>query len=83
VERQLHPLHEAAAEVPLHAAAPGPLLSVLPGSQSPGGRGSSFSQGNVSFKWVPREQNADCDVLSKKVLLDRGIQFRIQPEVPA
>ena len=34
----------------------------------------------VSFKWVPREENAICDVLSKGVLKDRGITFKIQPE---
>lgn len=30
--------------------------------------------------WVPRDQNDVCDVLSKQVLKDRGIKFRIQPE---
>jgi ribonuclease HI len=30
--------------------------------------------------WIPREQNDICDVLSKKVLKDRGIVFRLQPE---
>jgi ribonuclease HI len=30
--------------------------------------------------WIPREQNAECDRLSKKVLLDMGIQFKLQPE---
>jgi ribonuclease HI len=29
--------------------------------------------------WVPRDENDICDVLSKKVLLDMGIKFRIQP----
>src|SRR5947208_5594856 len=36
--------------------------------------------GGVSLEWIPREKNAECDVHSKKVLLDRGVQFRIQPE---
>lgn len=30
--------------------------------------------------WIPREQNGECDKLSKKVLLDMGIVFRLQPE---
>jgi ribonuclease HI len=34
----------------------------------------------VSFEWVPREGNAICDVLSKAVLKERGIEFKIQPE---
>jgi ribonuclease HI len=29
--------------------------------------------------WIPRDQNDICDVLSKKVLLDMGIKFKIQP----
>lgn len=33
----------------------------------------------VTFEWVPRDENAICDVLSKGVLHDRGIKFRIQP----
>lgn len=37
----------------------------------------------VGFQWVPREQNEICDVLSKGVLKDRGITFKIQPEVTA
>lgn len=36
--------------------------------------------GGVSLEWIPRERNAVCDVYSKKVLLDRGVKFRIQPE---
>lgn len=35
----------------------------------------------VAFEWVPRDQNAICDVLSKGVLHERGIKFRIQREV--
>jgi hypothetical protein len=34
----------------------------------------------VTLDWTPRERNNECDVLSKKVLLDRGVVFRIQPE---
>lgn len=30
--------------------------------------------------WVPRKDNEICDVLSKKVLKDMGIKFRLQPE---
>jgi ribonuclease HI len=33
----------------------------------------------VRFEWIPREQNNECDQLSKKPLLDRNIQFRLQP----
>jgi ribonuclease HI len=34
----------------------------------------------VTLEWIPREANSECDKLSKQVLLDRGIVFRIQPE---
>lgn len=34
----------------------------------------------VTFRWIPREQNDECDVLSKKVLLEKGVTFRIQPQ---
>ena len=34
----------------------------------------------VEFEWIPREENEECDELSKRVLRDRGIRFRIQPE---
>jgi ribonuclease HI len=34
----------------------------------------------ISFVWVPREQNAEADVLSKAVLREKGIKFRIQRE---
>lgn len=37
---------------------------------------------NVHLQWIPRDENSECDVSSKKVLLDRGIVFRIQPEAP-
>lgn len=30
--------------------------------------------------WVPREENEVCDYLSKNVLKELGIKFRIQPE---
>ena len=30
--------------------------------------------------WIPREENDICDVLSKKVLHDMGVVFRLQPE---
>jgi|ERR1039458_4622513 ribonuclease HI len=33
----------------------------------------------MTFTWVPREKNADCDELSKQILIDRGIKFKIQP----
>jgi ribonuclease HI len=32
------------------------------------------------LEWIPRDQNEVCDDLSKQVLRDRGVQFRIQPE---
>ncbi len=38
--------------------------------------------GGVELIWIPRGENSECDVYSKKVLLDRGIRFRIQPEPP-
>ena len=34
----------------------------------------------IRLQWVPREQNDICDVLSKQVLHDKGVKFRIQPE---
>jgi ribonuclease HI len=37
----------------------------------------------IKLTWIPRDENAICDVLSKKVLLDMGIVFRIQPEPSA
>jgi probable phosphoglycerate mutase len=30
--------------------------------------------------WIPREQNGLADKLSKQILLDAGVTFRIQPE---
>ena len=35
---------------------------------------------NLSWKWIPREENNICDVLSKDVLKSLGVKFRIQPE---
>lgn len=37
-------------------------------------------QHRVALKWIPRDKNSICDVLSKGVLKDRGVVFRIQPE---
>lgn len=34
----------------------------------------------VILDWIPREENDICDVLSKKVLKDMGVTFRIQPD---
>lgn len=33
----------------------------------------------VTFQWIPREQNAVADRLSKKALLEAGVKLRIQP----
>jgi len=33
----------------------------------------------LTFEWIPREENAECDRLSKRVLLEKGLEFRIQP----
>ena len=32
------------------------------------------------LEWIGRDENSVCDYLSKKVLKDRGVTFRIQPE---
>lgn len=37
----------------------------------------------ISFEWVSRDDNSVCDVLSKAVLKERGVEFRIQPEAAA
>ena len=37
----------------------------------------------VKFQWIPREKNEMCDRLSKDVLRQRGIEFKIQPEEAA
>lgn len=34
----------------------------------------------LNLVWIPREENSECDVLSKGVLLRMGVKFRIQPE---
>ena len=36
---------------------------------------------DVGLQWIPREQNSECDVLSKAELHKRGIGFKIQPEM--
>jgi ribonuclease HI len=37
-------------------------------------------EGNIKLEWVRRNENGDCDTLSKAVLKERGVEFRIQPE---
>jgi ribonuclease HI len=37
----------------------------------------------IGLKWVPRDENSICDVLSKGVLHDKNVTFRIQPETVA
>jgi ribonuclease HI len=34
----------------------------------------------VRLEWVGRDQNSECDDLSKQVLRERGVKFRLQPE---
>lgn len=34
----------------------------------------------LKLQWIPRDQNHECDRLSKAELLNRGIKFKIQPE---
>lgn len=36
---------------------------------------------NITFHWIPREENYIADELSKAELKKAGIEFRIQPEV--
>jgi ribonuclease HI len=36
--------------------------------------------GRCSFEWIPRDQNNRCDVLSKRELLKRGIELRLQAD---
>lgn len=36
-------------------------------------------KGRARLEWIPRERNDICDVLSKQVLIDRGVVFKIQP----
>jgi ribonuclease HI len=38
------------------------------------------NEDRIKFDWVPRDKNEICDVLSKQVLKDKGVVFRIQPE---
>lgn len=33
----------------------------------------------LSLKWIPRAQNGEADALSKKHLIDNGVEFKIQP----
>lgn len=35
---------------------------------------------NIRVEWIPREENGKADVLSKQVLKNMGVRFRIQPE---
>lgn len=35
---------------------------------------------NVTFLWIPREENAEADALSKTVLKEQGIRFCLQKE---
>ncbi|NKE72858.1 ribonuclease HI family protein [Candidatus Manganitrophus noduliformans] len=35
---------------------------------------------DITFLWIPREENAEADTLSKAVLKEQGIRFRIQKE---
>jgi ribonuclease HI len=39
-------------------------------------------RGRITLEWIPREKNGECDELSKGVLRERGVRFRIQPEKP-
>ena len=34
----------------------------------------------ITLTWIPRKENEICDVLSKAVLKERGIEFKIQPK---
>lgn len=35
---------------------------------------------NITFMWIPREQNGEADEISKTALKDHNVEFRIQPE---
>lgn len=35
---------------------------------------------NLTFMWIPREQNGEADEISKTALKDHNVEFRIQPE---
>lgn len=39
---------------------------------------SEFS--NINFQWIPREENNLADDLSKKSMIERKVEFRIQPQ---
>lgn len=34
---------------------------------------------SVRFIWIPRERNGEADTLSKSKMIERGVEFRIQP----
>lgn len=36
---------------------------------------------DITFVWIPREENAEADALSKMVLKEKEVRFRIQREV--
>jgi ribonuclease HI len=38
------------------------------------------NKGRITLRWISRDDNSVCDWLSKKVLKDMGVVFRIQPE---
>lgn len=38
------------------------------------------NEARIKMDWIPREKNDECDYLSKDILKQRGIIFRIQPE---
>lgn len=33
----------------------------------------------IRFEWIPRELNGEADALSKQILVDKNVKFRIQP----
>lgn len=35
---------------------------------------------HIDFKWIPREENGEADEISKRILVEEGIKFEIQPE---
>lgn len=41
-------------------------------------RALAFKFPKISFIWIPREENAEADALSKAGLKEKGIQFNIQ-----
>lgn len=44
--------------------------------------GGATAGSKVKLIWIPREENGECDVLSKNELHRRGVRFRLQPEAP-